>query len=156
MHTPCVKYHILECIASKDVTISFIVLDKNHAKKSLLEDKNIMYNYLSKILLSRMITKDDSGSIIHIICDNHTTKITSLNSFADYIKIYFNYEQDLDIDLDIQYLDSDSADAYVVQAADYVANAVWTKYEYGYDIYADRLKNTYQIQEKFPYKMFGM
>ncbi len=153
---PCVKYHILECIASKDATISFIILDKNHAKKSLLEDKNIMYNYLSKILLSRMITRDDSGSIIHIICDNHTTKITSLNSFADYIKIYFNYEQDLDVKLDIQYLDSDSADAYVVQAADYVANAVWTKYEYGYDIYADRLKDKYQIQEKFPYKKFGM
>ena len=153
---PCVKYHILECIATKDISVSYIVLDKQHAKPELLEDKNIMYNYLSKILLAKMIGKDDSNTTIHILCDNHTTKITSLNSFGDYIKIYFNYEQDLGIDLDIQYLDSDSADAYVVQAADYVANAVWTKYEHGYSIYADRLNSKYQIQDKFPYKMFGM
>ncbi len=153
---PCVKYHILECIAAKDVSVSYIVLDKKYAKPELLEDKNIMYNYLSKILLAKMIGKGDSGTVIHILCDNHTTKITSLNSFADYIKIYFNYEQDLGIDLDIQYLDSDSAEAYVIQAADYVANAVWTKYEYGFDIYADILKKKYQIQEKFPYRMFGI
>ncbi len=153
---PCVKYHILECIASKEVSISYIVLDKKYAKETLMKDKNIMYNYLSKILLTRMISKADSGTTIHILCDNHTTKITSLNSFADYIKIQFNYEQDLDINLDVLYLDSDSEDAYVIQAADYVANAVWTKYEYGYDLYADRLKNKFLIQEKFPYRKFGM
>ena len=72
------------------------------------------------------------------------------------VKIQFNYEQDLDINLDVLYLDSDSEDAYVIQAADYVANAVWTKYEYGYDLYADRLKNKFLIQEKFPYRKFGM
>lgn len=115
-----------------------------------------MYNYLSKILLSKMIGKEDSGTTRHILCDNHTTKITSLNSFADYIKIYFNYEQDLGIALDLQYLDSDSEDAYVIQATDYVANAVWTKFEHGYNIYADGLNSIYQIQDKFPYKMFGM
>ncbi len=153
---PCVKHHIIECIAAKDISVSYIVLDKKYATPELLVDKNIMYNYLSKILLAKMIGKEDSGKVIHILCDNHTTKITSLNSFADYIKIYFNYEQDLGIDIDVQYLDSDSAEAYVIQAADYVANAVWTRYEYNYDTYADILNKKYQIQERFPYKMFGI
>ena len=59
------------------------------------------------------------------------------------------------IDLDIQYLNSDSADSYVIQAADYVANAIWAKYEYTYSVYANLLSDKYQIQDKFPYGMFG-
>lgn len=43
---PCVKYHILECIANKDLSISYIVADLKYIKPALLEDKNILYNYL--------------------------------------------------------------------------------------------------------------
>ena len=43
---PSVKYHILESIAKKEVSISYIVADLNHVKQSLLQDKNIFYNYL--------------------------------------------------------------------------------------------------------------
>ena len=39
---PCVKYHILESILSKDVTISYIVVDLHYTEKRLLKDKNIL------------------------------------------------------------------------------------------------------------------
>ena len=152
---PCVKHHILECISAKDIEVSYIVLDKKYAKPSLMADKNIMYNYLSKLLLDRLLSKKDSGNAVHIICDNHTTKISSINSFADYVKVHFNYELQLDINLDIKYLDSDSKNAYVIQAADYVANAIWTKYEYNYGLYANVINNNFINQIEFPSSRFG-
>ena len=86
---PCVKYHILECIKSKNLSISYIVVDLKYVKPSLLNDKNILYNFVMKILLDRIITAKDKGTKINILCDNKTTKITSKNSFEDYIKIHF-------------------------------------------------------------------
>lgn len=133
---PAVKYHILECITSKNLSISYIVVDLKHVKSKLLEDKNIVYNYVMKILLDRIITSEDNGTRINILCDNKTTKITSRNSFEDYIKIHFNCEKDYDIDLNVKYIDSDAGDAFIIQAADYVANAVYTLYEYGNNMYS--------------------
>lgn len=45
---PGVKYHILESIISKDVTISYIIIDLYHIEERLLRDKNILYKlYMS-------------------------------------------------------------------------------------------------------------
>lgn len=152
---PCVKYHILECITSKNLSISYIVVDLKHVKPNLLKDKNILYNFVMKILLDRMITVKDRGSKINILCDNKTTKITSINSFEDYIKIHFNYEKDYDIDLKVRYIDSDATDAFIIQAADYVANAIYAYYEYGHGIYKEVLSKKVKIVERFPYEKFG-
>ena len=152
---PCVKYHILECIKSKDLSISYIVVDLEHVKPSLLNDKNILYNFVMKILLDRIITTRDKGTKINILCDNKTTKITSKNSFEDYIKIHFNYEKDYDIDLNVRYIDSDAGDAFVIQAADYVANAIYVNYEYNHGIYKGVLDEKLNVVEHFPYEKFG-
>lgn len=152
---PCVKYHILECIKSKDLSISYIVVDLEHVKPSLLNDKNILYNFVMKILLDRIITNRDKGTKINILCDNKTTKITSKNSFEDYIKIHFNYEKDYDIDLNVRYIDSDAGDAFVIQAADYVANAIYVNYEYNHGIYKGVLDEKLNVVEHFPYEKFG-
>ena len=152
---PAVKYHILECISSKNLSISYIVVDLNHVKPKLLEDKNIIYNYVMKILLDRMITSRDRGTKINILCDNKTTKIASKNSFEDYIKIHFNFEKDYDIDLNVKYLDSDAGNAFIIQAADYVANAIYTFYEYGNNMYSDVIRTKFDIIERFPYEKFG-
>lgn len=152
---PCVKSHILECIVSKNISISYIVVDLKHVKEKLLEDKNILYNYVMKILLDRMITVSDTGTKINILCDNKTTKITSRNSFEDYIKIYFNCEKDYEINLNVKYLDSDAGDAFIIQAADYVANAIYSFYEFESDVYSSVLIPKVKNIEKFPYEKFG-
>lgn len=152
---PCIKYHILECIAKKDVNISYIVADLHHVDHKLLEDKNILYNFIMKILISKIITEKDKGTKINILCDNKTTKVASLNSFKDYIKLYLNYDCGLQLDLNIAYLDSDAGDAFIVQAADYVANAIYTYYEYNNSIYYNIALHKYYIQDRFPWTKFG-
>lgn len=152
---PCIKYHILECIARKELTVSYIVADLHHVKPSLLADKNILYNFLMKLLIERIVSSADNGTTVNIICDNHTTKVASANSFSDYIKLYLLYEKDYDIRLNIRYLDSDARDAYIVQAADYVANALYGFYEYDNSIYYDCFKNKINVKSLFPWRTFG-
>ena len=60
-----------------------------------------------------------------------------------------------DIDLNVRYLDSNAKDAYIVQAADYVANAIYAKYEYGQSLYFDIIKDSFNIVEEFPRDKFG-
>lgn len=152
---PCIKYHVLECIAKKNLHISYIVADLKHVKPSLLKDKNILYNFLMRLLVERLISEKDNGSTINIICDKHTTKVASGNSFSDYIKLFLLYEKDLDVRLNIKYMDSNDKNAYVVQAADYVANALYGYYEYNDKIYYERFKYKLNISLLFPRKLFG-
>ena len=77
---PCVKYHIGVSVISKDISISYIVVDLQHIEKRLLKDKNILYNFAAKILISKLITKSDEGKTVNILFDNKTTKIASTNS----------------------------------------------------------------------------
>lgn len=152
---PCIKYHILECIAKKDLHISYIVADLKHVKPALLIDKNILYNFLMKLLIERLITQKDNGSTINIICDKHTTKVASGNSFSDYIKLFLLYEKEYEITLNITDIDSDDKNAYIVQAADYVANALYGFYEYNDNIYYNRFKHSVNVSLLFPWKIFG-
>ncbi len=152
---PCVKYHLLECIISKDVTVSYIVVDLLHTENRLLKDKNILYNFASKLLISRLITAADEGTTVNIIFDNKTSKISSKDSLKDYIIAYLIYEQGLDVNIHFEYKDSDAGDAFIVQAADYVANALYGKYEYGDSLYSDLLEMKIKEKQHFPYKNFG-
>lgn len=152
---PCVKHHLLECIVSKSISVSYIVVDLQHTKKRLLKDKNILYNFASKILISRLITKADEGTTVNVIFDNKTTKIASKNSLREYIIAYLVYEEGLDVNINFEYKDSDAKDAFIIQAADYVANALYSKYEFGNDIYSRLLQPIINERQHFPYKDFG-
>ena len=112
---PCVKYHILESIISKDISISYIVVDLQHIEKRLLKDKNILYNFAAKILISKLITKSDEGKTVNILFDNKTTKIASTNSLREYIIAHIVYEEGLNVDINFEYKDSDAGDAFMIQ-----------------------------------------
>lgn len=152
---PCVKYHLLECIVKKNVKISYIVADLKYVESRLLDDKNIFYNYIEVMLTKELIGSDDIGKKINIISDSKTTKVTSVDCFAGYLKAKINYEMNFDIDLNVRYLDSNAKDAYIVQAADYVANAIYAKYEYGQSLYFDIIKDSFNIVEEFPRDKFS-
>ena len=65
------------------------------------------------------------------------------------------YEKEYDIKLNIIYMDSDDRSAYPVQAADYVANALYGCFEYKDKIYYNRFRSKIHASITFPYKYFG-
>ena len=152
---PAVRLHILESLCTKDVTVSYIVADLKHVKPSLLKHKNIFYNYLMKLLVSRLVTTSDPNLTVHIIYDNHSTKVGSVNSLDEYLTLGLLYERGVDLNLAFRRMDSDASDAYPVQVADYVANAVYLKYEYQKPEYYNKIAPILHDRVLFPPGRFG-
>ena len=99
---PAVKYHMLESICSKNICISYIVIDLNHVDEHLLKDNNLLYNYACKILIKDIVLKGEKEPILNIWFDNHTTKVHSRNSFSDYIKLELIYANCLNMKINVE------------------------------------------------------
>lgn len=153
---PCIKYHIAECLAKRSLSISYIVADLQHVEPVLLNDKNMFYNFMMKLLISEITSPNDNGGKINIMYDNHTTRVGSVNSLDEYIKLSLVFEDRLNVDLSFSRLDSNDKNAYHVQAADYVANALYSHYEYGNDLYYDLLKPKINCKLLYPLGKFGL
>lgn len=152
---PCIKHHILESIARKNISVSYVTADITYIEANLLKHKNILYNFIVKLLIDKLVTINDKGSKINILCDNKTTKVASANSFKEYMITHLNYECRYDLDLNIVFKDSNAGDSYVIQAADYVANAVYAHYEYGISLYKNQIDHKINIADHFPLGKFG-
>ena len=109
-----------------------------------------------RLLLDSIISSSDNGTFIHIMYDQHTTKVGSINSMEEYIKLHFLYEKDYDIKLEFKSYDSDAANAFHIQAADYVANAIYIHYEYNNSDYYNIYQPVFNKKSLFPYKTFGI
>jgi|AKZA01.1.fsa_nt_gi hypothetical protein len=155
---PCVKEYVLRKITTKEADIHYIVADLKHVYKGLLSDKNCFYNYMLKILIDKIIKYDYRNKSLHILCDNKTVKVGSINSFTEYIKIHLNYERRLNLDVKVEYRDSNSKDAYVIQAADFIANSIYSLFEYKNDtskMFRWTIAKKLKTEERFPYQKFG-
>lgn len=151
---PWVKEKIYDSIAKKDIQIAYIVGDKVWIEDRLKNNNNLLYNFMLKILLDNFKNRF-RNSKVNLILDNKTIKVKSFNSFKDYIDIHMNYELKLNSDISVEYRDSSAKNAYNIQAADYIANAIFAKYEYGYEEYYKLFKNKIKTFELYPYRKFG-
>jgi len=137
--------------SANDYTLSYIVADKHNIdNKKLFEDKNLCYNYLFSFLVKKTIKSSQED--LCILLDNHSTKVKSINSLADYIKIKAYTQWGFRHNLHIRY--TDSKDSKVVQATDVVANAVYANYTYETGHFYRMLTISESI--KFPYSKFGL
>lgn len=150
--SPIIKEYFLRKIATKDVNVRYIVADLPHVKKSLIDDENLLYNFMLKFLVLP-IAKQDNLDCIEINLDKRTIKVKSTNSFEDYIKIKINYELGLDIDINVKYVESHNS--YAIQAADFIANTINNYYESGNNNLYNVIKPIICHREQFPVSMFG-
>ena len=136
--------------AANDYTISYIVLDKRNLRnEKLFADKNLIYNYLFSLLIRKTIrsTKED----LCILLDNHSVKVKSINSLADYVRLKALTDWEYTHDLHISFIDSKHSK--LIQAADLIANSIYAKYTYN----TKHLYNMLTISESntFPQNDFG-
>ncbi|WP_243299729.1 DUF3800 domain-containing protein [Bacillus litorisediminis] len=149
---PPIKDYFLRKIASKDLKIRYIVADLHHVKPRLLEDENLLYNYMLKFIIDSVATKKGLKHLV-INLDKRTIKVESTNSFENYIKIRLNYELNLDLQVVVNYIESQNS--YPIQAADFIANAIYSKYEYNYSYNFDLISHKIVHREHFPRRLFG-
>ena len=82
-------------------------------------------------------------------------KIHSKNSFEEYIKIEILYERNINVDINIEFVNSNACDAYVIQAADYIANSIYVKYEKGKDKCYNKKTSKIKKEIYYPQENFG-
>lgn len=149
---PAIKDYFLRKIASKDLSIRYIVADLHHVKNNLIQDENLLYNFMLKFIIEK-IARNKGLKHLVINLDKRTIKVESINSFEGYIKIKLNYELNLDVNVEVNYIESQNS--YAIQAADFIANAIYSKYEYGNELYYDIIKHKVVQNELFPKRFFG-
>ncbi|UOE54908.1 DUF3800 domain-containing protein [Cytobacillus oceanisediminis] len=149
---PIIKDYFLRKIASKDLNIRYIVADLHHVKSKLLEDENLLYNYMLKFIIEPVAMRRGLKHLV-INLDKRTIKVESTNSFENYIKIRLNYDLNLDLDIEVRYIESQNS--YPIQAADFVANAINSKYEHGHNYNYDLISSKVVQSERFPRRYFG-
>jgi hypothetical protein len=148
---PTIKEEVLATIAEQNVRISYIVADKSRMDEALFKNKDALYCYLMGALLDRVITPNCKGERIKIICDTLPGNADdTLKHIKNHLAIHFNIERQYNLSLDIEFRDSSSEGAYTVQAADYVANAIYLRYAAGKDRFYNQIAHKIFAAETFP------
>lgn len=151
--TSIIKDYFLRKIASKqNISLRYAISDKIHVKQELLEDENLLYNYMLNFIIVPVAKKKGLETLV-IILDKRSIKVKSGNSFEDYINIKLRYEMILDITIVVKYIESHNS--YAVQAADFVANAINNKYEYESEYNFNLIQSKIVHTTLFPYSKFG-
>jgi hypothetical protein len=135
---------------TNDYVISYIVADKkNIDNDKLFEDPNLLYNYLFSFLIRKTLKANTDD--LCILLDNHSTKVKSINSLKDYIKLKAYTQWGFNKSLDIDYINSKYSK--VIQVTDVVASCIRAKYHHNNPHLYNRLTIAESI--KFPVDKFG-
>lgn len=141
---------LLKMSKRPDHEIFYITAQKKHV--TMLQqgrDKNLVYNYLAGILTREITKKYDDDICIYF--DQHTTKVASVNSLKDYIRIE-EYKRGFRHELQVGYFDSHSM--YNLQAADMIAGAVNSSYMMQNKHLLSIIRGRVETQIEFPQAKF--
>lgn len=148
-----IKQNILNKLnALDDFSLGYIVADKKRIIEQLYKEKNICYNYLIGHLLKSIIKSCNED--IHIILDNHTIKVGSLNSLEDYIKIKAYTEWNFKHTIKVEFMNSE--DCKGIQIVDVVANSIFAKFNYNKEHLYNISSKHFVHKIYFPYSKFGV
>jgi hypothetical protein len=131
-----IKRRILSCIASADVEICFCVLRKKQVHGHLRSQHQIVYNYLTGLLISKIIGKYHPAGEIEITVDKSLNGIQR-EAFNQYL-VFKTMEKNLITAPKIPAIridHTDSACEPCIQAVDFVAGALHYQYREDDDTY---------------------
>ena len=104
-----------------------IYIDKSRVYTDLENEKHILYNYITNILVDRIFSKklvDKNKNIILVASKRETNKFLNLN-FEDYIRSVIKNNHKLDIDVQIKTPSEEKS----LQAVDFISWSIFRKYE---------------------------
>jgi len=113
-------------LAGLPCSVHYIVVNKSRVGPKLRRDTNILYNYVCGLLLVPLLEVLQTAEIE---VDCRTIKVASGNSLHDYLRIKLWCEKNAHVDVRFRYVDSLHSEG--IQAADFVANAIFRRYEWG-------------------------
>lgn len=143
---PVTRQRLLKRLAEKDCTMMAIYLNKRKVFTKLKDEKQVLYNYVTNILLDRIYTKKvvSADKEIELIASRRETNKFLNDNFKDYInqQIKDNYKGAIKIFI------KTPAEEKSLQAVDFISWSIFRKHENGDDSYYNIIKN--KIIEESP------
>lgn len=133
------RQRLLKKLSKKDCFIMTIYLNKEKVFTRLQNEKVVLYNYVTNILLDRIITKQiiPVTESIHLIASKRETNKFLNQNFKTYLKGQTKNNHRLDLNVDIR----TPVEVKSLQAVDFASWAIFRKLEYGDDFYYKIIKN---------------
>lgn len=134
-----------------DLEIYSITAQKENIKERLRTDTNIFYNYMTGLSLIEKVLEESRDSEVVINIDRRIISITSGFNLEEYIKYKIWYENGrIDLNLKIHYIDSHNSLA--IQGIDIITNAIFKRYEWGYEELFNLIRNKVKMDKKLFFK----
>jgi hypothetical protein len=143
---PTTRQKILTSLNEKDVAIISIYLNKSKVYTKLQDEKHVLYNYVTNILLDRIYTKKliPTKEPITLVASRRETNKFLNENFKRYIDHQAKNNHKINIDVKIKTPSEEKS----LQVVDYASWAIFRKYECGDDSYYNLIKN--KITEESP------
>ena len=146
---PIVRKRLLKWLNDKDCEVMTIYLDKRKVYTRLQDEKQVLYNYITNILLDRIYSKKiirikDTRDIIEIIASRRETNKFLNQNFKNYLNRQAKNYHKIDVRIFIKTPFQEKS----LQAVDFVSWAIFRKYEHRDNTYYNIIKN--KIREENP------
>lgn len=146
---PTTRKRLLKGLLKTNLSVMTIYPDKSKVYTNLQNEKHILYNYITNILIDRIFTKkliDKDKNIILVASKRETNKYLNLN-FKDYLKDVVKNNHKLDIDVQIKTPSEEKS----LQVVDFISWSIFRKYEFNDTDYYKIIKNII-VEENRLYK----
>lgn len=136
---PATKKRLLSLLAKKDCKVMTILLNKKRVYTKLQDEKPVLYNYVTNILLDRIFTKKlvQSDDPIELIASRKETNKFLNENFKTYLHSQLAVNHNIKISISIK----TPAEQKALQAVDFISWAIFRKYEYKDDAYYNIIKD---------------
>lgn len=148
--TPKTRQKLLNMFREKNMSnVLVIYLNKKKVYTKLQDEKQVLYNYVTNILLDRVYTKKliPTDEKISLIASRRETNKFLNQNFTTYLKSQTKNNHKIDIDIEIKSTTQEKA----LQVVDMLSWAIFRKYEHGDESYYNIIKS--DIVEENP--LFG-
>mgnify|MGYP002623620788 CR=1 FL=1 len=143
---PVTRQRILKGLAQKEISIMTIYLNKSKVYTRLKDEKPVLYNYVTNILLDRIYSRRgvfSSTKVCLVASKRETNKFLNQN-FKDYLNRQISARHNIEIEIQIKTPFEEKA----LQAVDFVSWAIFRKYEHGDEDYYNLIRD--RIVEESP------
>jgi len=145
---PITRKRLLALLANTDCRVMTILLNKRKVYTRLQDEKPVLYNYITNILLDRIFSKKLVGTeSVEIVASKKETNKFLNQNFKIYLQSQLIKEHGISITITVK----TAAEAKALQAADFVSWAIFRKYEHGDETYYDIIRrNIVEENPLFP------
>jgi hypothetical protein len=143
---PITRQKLLKRLSKKDCVIMTIYLNKKKVFSRLQDEKQVLYNYVTNILLDRIYIRKiiPASKHLELIASRRETNKFLNDNFKDYISRQVKDNHNGTISVSIK----TPSEEKCLQAVDFVSWAIFRKYEKGDDGYYNIIKD--KISEENP------